>query len=100
MQRANRAADDALGQRLIFFRRKQAQCQIYVLARVHFGFADGIPQRAPEQSTLKNVIDASEARQHSLTALLIQKKPAVSVVLMIGKDVIRAAGVDNRSRFG
>src|SRR5579864_305741 len=57
--------------------------QLEILARRETSFANGVPQRAPEQGSREDVVNAGKMREDVALALRIEKKSAVRVILVV-----------------
>src|SRR2546423_1392837 len=90
MQRRDRPPDNTLRQRLVLFCGQILLSQINIFTRIHLRLADGIPQRAPQQSALEDIAETAHLSHDKPAALPIQKKSTISVVSGIGENKGRA----------
>src|SRR5262249_61337241 len=70
-----------------------------VVMRVHLGFANRITEGAPKQGSLKDIVDRAQALHDGPATLLVKQKAAISVVVAVGENVLRAARTDHGGRF-
>src|ERR1700758_54042 len=90
MESVGNMADEILRQRFIAFGGEEVEREFHEFAGRKIGFANGIPERTPKQSSFKYVGNFAQLFDDGFAAALIQQKTSVGEILIIEKYVLRA----------